>query len=47
LDLRYVSPTAFYITALAISPDGKRALAGQKLGTLSLWDLDTGKQLRI
>ena len=32
-------------TAVAIRPDGKRALTGDSLGRLRLWDLDTGEEI--
>ncbi len=35
-----------YVTALAISPDGKSALSGGGDGTLSLWDLLSGREVR-
>lgn len=34
------------IASLALSPDGKRALTGDREGTVRLWNVATGKQLR-
>ncbi len=34
------------ITALEVSPDGRQALIGAEDGSLSLWDLKTGDELR-
>ena len=34
------------VRSIAFSPDGKRALSGSDDGTMLLWDVDTGKQLR-
>jgi WD40 repeat protein len=31
---------------LAFSPDGRRILAGAEDGTMRLWDLDTGREMR-
>src|SRR5262249_46591802 len=31
--------------SVALSPDGRRALAGNRAGTVWLWDLETGQQL--
>jgi DNA-binding beta-propeller fold protein YncE len=34
------------ISSVALSPDGKRALTGDWNGTVRLWDVGTGKQMR-
>ena len=34
-----------FSTSLAISPDGRRALAGYQDGTIKLWDLESGQLL--
>jgi WD40 repeat protein len=35
-----------WVTSVAFSPDGGRALTGSKDGTVRLWDAATGKELR-
>ena len=35
------------MTSVAIAPDGRTALSGSYDKTLKLWDLATGKELRI
>jgi WD40 repeat protein len=35
-----------WVRSVAVSPDGKRGLSGSMDGTVRLWDLETGKQLR-
>lgn len=42
----YLSPNTTDVTALAISPDGTRVLVGTQDGTLGLYDLSTGDQIR-
>ncbi len=35
------------VEAIALSPDGRRALAGDILGRLMLWDVETGQALQV
>jgi WD40 repeat protein len=34
------------VNSVAFSPDGLRGLSGSSDGTLSLWDVATGKEIR-
>jgi WD40 repeat protein len=36
-----------YINSVAFSPDGKFAISGSNEKTIRLWDVDTGKELRV
>lgn len=37
---------AYKVTSVAFSPDGRYALSGGGNGTLKLWDVSTGKEIR-
>jgi len=41
----FLSPQARGITSLAMTPDGKRVVAGGYNGKLGVWEVETGKQL--
>jgi WD40 repeat protein len=38
---------AGWVNAVAVTPDGRRAVSGGNDGTLLLWDLESGRILRI
>jgi WD40 repeat protein len=46
LDFGFVGVTESVIS-VAFSPDGRTALSGNVDGTLTLWDIATGHQLRM
>ena len=43
---RFLGHTAG-VQSVCVSPDGKRILSGSDDGTLRLWDIQTGAQLRL
>jgi WD40 repeat protein len=44
-EVRRFEAHEFWVTSLALLPDGRRALSGSADRTLRLWDLDTGAEL--
>ncbi len=44
--LRFVTRAIFAVSSLAMSGDGRRLLAGNSNGTMALWDLLTGEEIR-
>ncbi|KJU87018.1 repeat-containing protein, partial [Candidatus Magnetobacterium bavaricum] len=34
------------VLSIAVSPDGKYVFSGDRDGTLKLWDIDTGREIR-
>jgi WD40 repeat protein len=41
------SPDTGYVWALAVTADGNRAIASSAVGTLTVWDLNSGEALRV